>query len=201
MRSRAAHASAGDPMTTIVLDRPRVAGSLVLSADVRESDREWFAGLYERTFHNAFRFALMLAHDHYLAEDIVHDAFARAWDARHTFHGDTELPWVLSIVRNRAVDYFRARRETVDLDAISEPTEEESTQLPELTPAQLRTLHQAIARLTDEQQQVVYLRFYEGLSHDNVARRLGKNANAVRAIQFRALSRLRTLLERDCVQS
>ncbi|MCK9517693.1 MAG: sigma-70 family RNA polymerase sigma factor [Dehalococcoidia bacterium] len=180
-------------MTTAVLDRP-AAGQAAPSPGVSDAEREWFADFYERTFGNALRFALMLTHDHFLAEDIVADAFARAWNARHTFNGTTELPWLLSIVRNRAVDHFRARRETVNLDAIPEPSDHESTPILELTPAQLRQLHRAIARLTDEQQQVIYLRFYEGLAHDVVARRLGKNANAVRAIQFRALSRLRALL-------
>ena len=48
--------------------------------------------------------------------------------------------------------------------------------------------------LTAEQQQVLFLRFFEGLPHEAIAERLGRQANAVRALQFRALNRLRTLL-------
>jgi DNA-directed RNA polymerase specialized sigma24 family protein len=42
---------------------------------------------------------------------------------------------------------------------------------------------------------VIFLRFYEELPHESVAAKLGRSSNAVRAIQFRALSRLRQLLE------
>ena len=58
----------------------------------------------------------------------------------------------------------------------------------------------AIRLLTPEQQQVVFLRFFEGLPHESVAAQMGRNPNAVRAIQFRALGRLRKLLEDDCAE-
>jgi DNA-directed RNA polymerase specialized sigma24 family protein len=49
--------------------------------------------------------------------------------------------------------------------------------------------------LTPEQQKVIFLRFFQGLKSDEIAGILGRNPNAVRALQFRALSQLRRRLE------
>lgn len=59
-----------------------------------------------------------------------------------------------------------------------------------------RTLREAIARLTDEQQQVIVLRFIEGHSLETTAQIMGKNANAIKALQHRALRALAGRLSR-----
>jgi len=55
----------------------------------------------------------------------------------------------------------------------------------------------AIGRLTEEQQQVLVLRFFEDLSTGEVAEIMGKRRGAVRGLQFRALSALREMLYRE----
>jgi RNA polymerase sigma-70 factor, ECF subfamily len=57
-------------------------------------------------------------------------------------------------------------------------------------------LRTAIAQLTDEQQDVVILRFVEGHRLEAVAQLLGKNANAIKALQHRALKALEGRLRR-----
>jgi RNA polymerase sigma-70 factor (ECF subfamily) len=59
-----------------------------------------------------------------------------------------------------------------------------------------KALREAIGTLTDEQQQVVILRFIEGQSIEMVADMMGKNANAIKALQHRALRTLAGRLER-----
>jgi RNA polymerase sigma-70 factor (ECF subfamily) len=57
------------------------------------------------------------------------------------------------------------------------------------------TLRTAINRLTEEQAQVVTLRFLEGLSITEVAESMGKTEGAIKAMQYRAVTSLRRLLE------
>ena len=94
------------------------------------------------------------------------------------------------------MDVLRERRHlTVAMEQAS--SVEDSSfdfSVDELSPEQLDLLREAIGRLTLEQQQVILLRFFEGMGHERVATKLGKKPNAVRAIQFRALARLRTIL-------
>ena len=174
------------------------------AAEHQESDREshWFSDFYKRTFDSAYRYACLLTRDSGLAEDLVSDAYVRAWVNRCVLlENPSATGWVLSVIRNRVADEFRSRRATVDLDEIVEPEDVDSfDSLPELTEDQKDAIQRAIQRLTPEQQQVIFLRFFQHMEHERVARELGRTANAVRAIQFRALHRMRRLLEAELVR-
>lgn len=86
------------------------------------------------------------------------------------------------------------------MSQIQEP--EDTTPVETLFPeADSARIQEAFQRLTIEQQQVISLRFFEELPHGEVAKRMHRTANAVRAIQFRALSRMRNLLEALVEQS
>jgi RNA polymerase sigma-70 factor, ECF subfamily len=165
----------------------------------RELEDAWFVDFYDENFDSVYRYAGMLVRNTQLAEDVVSDAFLRAWEARHTCRNrKAALSWILSITRNCAIDALRAQKKgTVELSAIPEP-EDPGTDLSatEEVSAELRMrLEEAIRELPAEQQQVLFMRFYEKRSHDEVAQQLGKNASAVRVIQYRALGRLRKLMD------
>jgi RNA polymerase sigma-70 factor (ECF subfamily) len=150
--------------------------------------------VYEETADSVYRYAFTLVRNETQAEDLAAEVYLRAWRNRSALRGENPLPWLMSIAHNAAMSQLRATREVADLSLVSEQ-EEEADEGERYSEAELTALHRAIRRLTPEQQQVVFLRFFEGLPHESVASRLGSNPNAVRAIQFRALGRLRKLLE------
>ena len=184
-------------MATLVAERPVRAVQLQPVPPFQKiRDSEWFADLYESTCDSVYRFALMLTRDPSAAEDVAAEVYLRAWRARDRFEErGTPVAWVLSITRNCALDELRKRRLERNLEAIAEHEDTTNDLATELSENDLTAIHGAIRRLTREQQQVIYLRFYEELPHESVALKLGRSPNAVRAIQFRALSRLRKLLE------
>ncbi len=162
-------------------------------------DKKWFAGVYEQNFDSVYRYALTLVRDESQAEDIAADVFLKAWRSRQSFRGQGSVTsWLLSITHNEALSALRAasRQPTADAGVLdlrhdTDPTPEAAVELA----ADSDELQSAMVHLTPEQQQVLFLRFFEGLPHEAVAERLGRNANAVRALQFRALNRLRGLME------
>lgn len=160
-------------------------------------DAAWFSGLYELTFNAAYRYACVLTRDADLACDLVSDVFVRAWMRRDTLRAvEKPTAWILTATRNRVMDEFRVRKTVAHLDEVAEPLDQSSDGvLRELTDAQRARIHEAIARLTPEQQRVVMLRFFQQMPHEQVARALGRTPNAVRQTQFRALARLRQILE------
>lgn len=174
---------------------PTVAASDVVR------DTLWFSGLYEVSVDTVYRYAYVLVRSADRAEDVTADVFLKAWRNRHTLRSDQSAhAWLMTIARNSAMSLLRASRESVDIDAIGEPADEAADPCDELVAeSDMTRLQDALRVLTSEQQQVVFLRFFEGLSHEEVAKRLGSNANAVRATQFRALARLRKLLQEDFV--
>lgn len=164
-------------------------------------DTLWFSGLYEESVDTVYRYAYVLVRSAERAEDVTADVFLKAWRNRHSLRNEQSAhAWLMTIARNSAMSLLRANRESVDLDAISEPVDDTADPCDELVAEfDLSRLQDALRVLTAEQQQVLFLRFFEGLSHEEVARRLGSNAGAVRATQFRALARLRKLLQEDLV--
>ena len=160
-------------------------------------DSAAFGQLYEQTVDSVYRYALVLVRDRDRAEDVAADVYLKAWKNRLSLRdGAAALPWLLSITHNVAISMLRASREVADVDLIEEREDLNArTDTALFAEADAASLQSAMRRLTPEQQQVVFLRFFEELPHDVVAARLNRNPNAIRAIQFRALSRLRKLLE------
>ena len=185
-----------------------VATAAATTAGTRRADRSTtdlgslrdsaaFGQLYEQTVDSVYRYALVLVRDRDRAEDVAADVYLKAWKNRLSLRdGAAALPWLLSITHNVAISMLRASREVADVDLIEEREDLNArTDTALFAEADAASLQSAMRKLTPEQQQVVFLRFFEELPHDVVAARLNRNPNAIRAIQFRALSRLRKLLE------
>jgi RNA polymerase sigma-70 factor (ECF subfamily) len=176
-----------------------------LASKASEGDRDAYSALYERYVDKIYRYILFKVSDRDQAEDLTSQTFLKAWDAI----GDYEWrnhpfgAWLFRIAHNLVVDHHRARRESVSLDdasphiearAVAGGTRPDRMLARAIAESRIRN---AIDRLTDEQQEVLILRFYEGLSTGEVADLMGKRNGAVRGLQFRALSALRDLLDRE----
>jgi RNA polymerase sigma-70 factor (ECF subfamily) len=185
-------------MSTLAAQRSLQAAGTLDGPAVRlvVRDEQWFEGVYAGTAESVYRYAHMLVRDPFLAEDVTAETYLRAWRARSRFAERSSVTsWLLSIARNCALDELRKRRDQVQLDSTDDFEDITESLRRELSQSDMAAIHRAIQRLTPEQQQVIFLRFYEELPHESVAVRLGRSPNAVRAIQFRALSRMRKLLE------
>lgn len=163
----------------------------------RGGDRAAFAELYDQYVDSVYRYLLYRLREPSDAEDLTSEVFTRAFANIHRYRwqGKSFLAWLYTIARNAVTDRRRRERPTVDLDtaygvAEDGPTAHERAVLGE----QVGALRGAVKHLTTEQQQVLSLRFEANLSSREVARMLGKNEGAIRALQFRALGRLRKIL-------
>jgi RNA polymerase sigma-70 factor (ECF subfamily) len=163
----------------------------------RSGDRHAFAELYDTHVDAVYRYILYRVREPSDAEDLTSDVFTRAFASIHRYRwqGKSFLAWLYTIARNAVTDKRRRTRPTVDIDnaytlAEDGPTAHEHAVRGE----QVEALRGAVKFLTTEQQEVLTLRFIENMSSRQVARVLGKNEGAIRALQFRALGRLRKLL-------
>lgn len=163
----------------------------------RNGDRAAFAELYDTYVDSVYRYLLYRVRQASDAEDLTSDVFTRAFANIHRYRwqGRSFLAWLYTIARNAVTDRRRRERPMLDIEsafslAQGGPTAHESAVLGE----QVGALRGAVKYLTTEQQQVLALRFERDLSSREVAKMLGKNEGAIRALQFRALGRLRKLL-------
>ena len=189
-----------DGDTAIHLDAERQ-----LAGKACGGDRQAFGALYERYVDRIYRYVYFKVGNRSQAEDLTSQTFLKAWDAI----GDYEWrdhpfgAWLFRIAHNLIVDYHRSRREVFALDDATQQLEAKASRddiRPEHVLAELISMERvrhAIGRLTEEQQQVLVLRFFEGLDTGEVAEMMGKRRGAIRGLQFRALSALRELLHRE----
>lgn len=156
--------------------------------------------LYRRYAPAIFRYLFYRLGDRDVAEDLTSEVFVRALEAlpRYRVRGRPFSAWLYRIARARVADHYRGRRRhpLVPLvpDTPADGADPDAQAESQLTAAALR---RAIVQLTPLQQQVVVLRFLEGLSHRAVAQIVGRSEGAVRVLQYRALAALRRLLERE----
>lgn len=163
-------------------------------------DRAAFGTLYERHLDAIFRYVYFRVGNSADAEDLTEDVFVSAWENLSTFKPEGQnsfLSWLYRIAHNRVIDHYRKRQpqswtsEQLALEEAIIPSVEEAAHISFDT----RRLAKAISQLEETEQEVIILRFIEGLSHGEVANVIEKSEGASRVIQHRALLNLKTLLQ------
>lgn len=164
-------------------------------------DAEAFGALYDRYFDRVYRYARLRVGNAADAEDVTATVFLSAWRAIDRFspkHDASFAGWLFRLAHNAVVDRYRRAREDISLDGEALRSEEVALLAnPEgLLEWRLTVdeLHHALLALTEEQREVVLLRFVEGLSAREVGDILGKQEGTVRGMQFRAIEALRRIL-------
>ena len=162
-------------------------------------DADAFGKLYLLHLDAIYRYIYYRVENVDDVEDLTEQVFLNAWDAlpgykqrRHPF-----TSWLYRIAHNIVVDYHRRYKPTVPLPPPERVDweKEEITSLEQVIEAEeASALATAITQLSDDQQQVIVLRFIQGLKHAEVARIIGKSESACRVIQHRALTTLKRLL-------
>ncbi len=131
------------------------------------------------------------------AEDLTGDVFVRMLDAiqQDRTWTTTLQGWLYRIAHNLVVDHFRrqSKRDGPSLDERwMAPVSSEHTFEALFYSNQLRA---AMGHLTEEQQQVIVLKFAEDLTNAQVAEVMGKTEGAVKALQHRGVAALRRVMD------
>lgn len=155
--------------------------------------------LYDAYHHEALGLAYRLLRDGGDAEDIVQDAFMAAWRAAATYdpsRGSTRT-WLLTLVRNRAIDRLRSRRRqpvTALKDDMDPADDVDVSDEASITVDGLAA-RKAMASLPEEQRRVIELAYFAGLTHTEIADRLSAPVGTVKSRIRLALDRLRVALD------
>jgi len=169
----------------------------------KQGDQDALVEIYERYRASVFSYIFYRLSDQDDAEDLTAEVFMRMLTKIHTYVHQARpiLAWLYTIARNLVIDHYRSGRKinAMPLDEArltSEyglPGKEVQEHLDQ------EALAQALDCLTEEQRQVILLKFIEGRENEEVAEILGKNERAVRSLQHRALVALQKVMEQDRV--
>ncbi len=177
------------------LDGPLPQAQLVQEA--LEGDSEAFVKLYEAYVTRVYRFVFFRVSDRQTAEDLTSQTFLKAWDHLEQCQA-RDVPfgaWLFRIARNTVIDYYRSRRHTSPLDIDPAAQDGLSDALDELEKREeTEGVRRALQGLTDEQREVLTLKFIDGLTTNEAAQVMGKRPGAIRALQMRGLQSLAAIL-------
>lgn len=175
-----------------------VKSSADLLLRLQQGDQEALAEVYDTYAPALYRYAYRLTGHDDSAQDIVAETFLRLLTALKNGSGpETYLSaWLYRVAHNLVVDFYRRQpeQEPVPLDDVQLPVAEQG-EAALLAHEEAGRVRAALWRLTPLQQQIISLRFLEGLSLEEVGQVVQRNLSAVKALQHRAIESLRRMLE------
>ena len=160
----------------------------------REGDPDAVRAVYRAYGRLVYAVANKVLGERGLAEEATQQAFLKAWRASESFDEARELgPWLAAIARRVAIDIYRREglRSAEPIESVSEG-HPALVSTPESADAvyDVWEVRRAIAALPADEQEVVRLQHFEGLTHAQIAERLKLPVGTVKSRSFRAHKRL-----------
>jgi RNA polymerase sigma-70 factor (ECF subfamily) len=155
------------------------------------------ADLYSTYYPRVYNYAFLHLGDIQAAEDLASEAMLKVLESisKFRFKGAPFSAWVFRIARNKLIDLHRRRKRRGEVD-LTQPLAAMQISPDVLAERALARgqLHLALKYLTEQQRQVIVLKFIEGLDNASIARILGRREGAVKSLQHRALNSLRRIM-------
>jgi len=159
---------------------------------VANGDRAAFARLYRLTSPKLYAVALRILKDEGRAQDCLQDTYLKIWQQAAAYEGGKAavMTWLSVILRHRALDMLRRRRE--DGEAIDPETLEA---IPAFDPVDRLALEKCLKTLGSRQRECIELAYHQGLTHPELAARLALPLGTVKTWIRRSLEKLRQCLQ------
>jgi RNA polymerase sigma-70 factor (ECF subfamily) len=166
---------------------------------VGRKDPEAFEVLYDRHGGVAYSLAYRIVGDRAAAEEVTQEAFISVWrsGARFDAARGSVRSWLLSVVRNRAIDFLRSkagRAPKLDFDddsALEQRPAAERTEEEALRRETAGEIRGALGKLPGEQSKVIELAYFGGFSHSEIAEILGLPMGTVKGRMRLGLEKIR----------
>ena len=164
---------------------------------LQSRDPQALAEFYDRYGRLAYSLILRIVRDAAIAEDLVQETFLRVWNRAQGFDAERGAfgPWLLSIARNRAIDYLRSasgrERNAVEWEELDHPSLFIYMERDILASDSARVIRAALLKLAPQQREVIELAYFEGLTQTEMAVRMGQPLGTVKTWVRSALKNLR----------
>lgn len=164
---------------------------------VGDSDADAFATLYDRHSYSVYSLARKLTREKQAAEDLTQDAFIKVWSLAGSYqaHRGGVRTWILTVVRNQGIDQIRAResrRRTLEKIEASAPRSQPAEDFAQAwRHARQGWVREALEGLPIEQNLVLTLAHFSGLTQAEIAERLRVPIGTVKGRMRLGLEKLR----------
>jgi RNA polymerase sigma-70 factor (ECF subfamily) len=164
-------------------------------------DQQALAELYDQSSRLIYSVALRIAGNPADAEEITLDVYSQVWKLAKDYTPDRGSPsaWLVMMARSRALDKVRSRvsrtqHETTLETAFDAASPGESAEDSALNSENRRRIQRAMQELSEDQRQAIELSFFSGMTHSELAERLGQPLGTVKTRIRLGMMKLRTAL-------
>jgi RNA polymerase sigma-70 factor (ECF subfamily) len=165
-----------------------------LMARVRSRDAAAFEALYDAHHRLVYGVAMRMLGDVAAAEDITQAVFLKIWSSPQLFESGNFAGWLVRMTRNRALDLLRSKSYRHEELPQTQPADEqpEDTAFAHINADLVRA---ALTHLPGEQRELIEMGFFNGLTHDEMARRTGIPLGTIKTRIRAGLRKLRAALQ------
>ncbi|MEN7547207.1 sigma-70 family RNA polymerase sigma factor [Rapidithrix thailandica] len=167
---------------------------------MKNGSQKAFTQLLKLYYNDLYFYGKRIAGSIVVAEDCIQEVFVDIWEKRESVSDVRRVkPYLMKAVRLRIIRRLSSRRHLVGEEAAPEQTAitfsiEDEIIRQQSTQEQSEQLHQALIQLSKRQKEVIYLKFFQGLSHEEIAAVMGLNKQSVKNLLHEALKKLRNIL-------
>ncbi len=156
-------------------------------------DYSGFESLYEKYIDVIFAFILRKTSDTQVAEDICSQVWIKALKSLE-FFGDKEnanfKAWIYCIAQNTVIDYYRTKKEKIDIESIAEPGISNDFAQHIDQKAKLQEVITYMDSLKSLEREIVTMRIWDDLSYKHIAKVLDKKEDACKKTFSRAIKKI-----------
>lgn len=159
--------------------------------------------IFEQYYHRVYKTAYYIVKDEFLAQDLTHDTFIKAFQNMDDLQDDSKVgAWLGTIATRTAIDYIRRQKNRNDIPTenvyidIELSKNQNGPSVEEAVERNLlkETIMKNIYELKPDYKEVIILKYVYELRDDEIAKQLGISVGAVKSRLHRARKRLQTVL-------
>ena len=165
----------------------------------RNGDKEAFAGLFRQHYELLFRFGSKFTHDNDLLEDTIQELFLELWQSKARTPVVSVKAYLLKSLKYKLLKAFRKRGKVIPLsgDGADVPFElsHETLLIEKQENVEKKQLVVgALDKLSNRQKEIIYLKYYQNLSYEEVSEIMNINYQVARNLLYQAIKSLKTML-------
>lgn len=164
----------------------------------RKGDREAFATLFREHYGPLFRFGSKFTKDNELLEDCIQELFLEFWQAKSQVPVLSVKAYLLKSLKYKLLKVFRKKGKFMPLldngEVNFEWSHEHFLIEQQETDARKQLVLKALGRLSNRQKEIIYLKYYQNLSYEEVSEIMNINYQVARNLLYQAIKSLKNML-------
>jgi len=170
----------------------------VLWESFRNGDKEAFATLFKEHYETLYRYGSKFTGNAALLEDAIQELFIELWQAKSRTPVVSIRAYLLKSLKYKLLKGFRQKGRIISLTASPDISFEWSHEhfliAQQETAEKKQSVLDALARLSNRQKEIIYLKFYQNLSYEEVSEIMNINYQVARNLLYQAIKSLKSLL-------